>query len=282
MLQAYLWIMEINWPSFASEGRNRMPRFTANLSVLFTDLPFLDRFEAARNAGFAAVEIAFPYEYCLFTTKRKLRDTGLELALINLPTGNVRLGERGIAANPSRQAEFRAGVEVGIRWARELGVRRVNCLAGVRQEEYSFKQQIDVLIQNCAYAAEQLVKHGISLTIDAGSFCRETDRLLECYESAALVKEQVEAGNVSLLFQLCPMPAKKDISMLLRQYIRQIGFLRINGECCPRRKAEVPNSLAPMLRELDALGYSGYVSLEGGFEAGVLSIADNDRHWLTS
>lgn len=259
-----------------------MPRFTANLSVLFTKLPFPDRFEAAQNAGFTAVEIAFPYEYCLFTTKRKLRDTGLELALINLPAGNIRLGERGIAANPSRQAEFRAGVEVGIRWARELGVRRVNCLAGVRQEEYSFKQQIDVLTRNCAYAAEHLVRHGISLTIDAGSFCQEADRLLGCYEAAAWVKDQVEARNVSLLFHLCPMPDKKDISMLLRQYIRQIGFLRITNECCPWQKQEASNSFAHMMRELDSLSYSGYVSLEGSLETGVLSATDVDRRWLTS
>lgn len=258
-----------------------MPRLTANLSVLFTDLPFLDRFEAAKNAGFAAVEIDFPYEHCLFTTKRRLRDTGLELALINLPAGNACLGERGIAANPMRQAEFHAGVGVGIRWARELGVRRVNCLAGVRQKEYSFKQQIDVLTQNCAYAAEQLVKHGIALTIDAGSFCQQSNRLLECYETAAWVKERVHARNISLLFQLCQMPGRKDFGMLLRQYIRQVGFMRITGECCQRLQ-EDPTSLAHMLQELDALGYNGHVSLEGCAKADVLSAAGDGRQWLTS
>lgn len=241
-----------------------MPRFAANLSVLFTDLPFLERFEAAQDAGFQAVEIAFPYEYCLFATTRKLRDTGLELALIHLPAGNLRLGDRGIAGHPLRQEEFRAGVETGIRWARELGVSRVNCLAGMRDERFSLIEQMEVLRQNYEYAAARLIKYGITLTIDAGNFCRDADRLLSSYQAAISVREKLQAANVCLLFQTCQVRAKADTRMLLRQQLRHIGYIRITQGCCQRQNRAPQPSLSYMLDAIDTLGYTGYVSLEDG------------------
>lgn len=239
-----------------------MPRFAANLSMMFTDLPFPERFETARDAGFGAVEITFPYEYCLLATKRKLRDTGLELALIHLPAGNIRLGDRGIAGHPLRQEEFRAGVETGILWARELGVRSVNCLAGRREEQFSFAQQIDVLLQNCEYAADRLIKYGITLTLDAGNSCKEPERLLQTYKTAVIIREELQAMNVNLLFQSCQVRAKADTSMLLRQHMKYAGYIRIMQGCCRQHSQSPQTSLAYMFRAIDALGYTGYVSLE--------------------
>ncbi len=109
-----------------------MPRFAANLSMLFTDVPFLERFSRARNAGFTAVEYLFPYEWPAEELAVQLRANGLEQVLFNLPPGDWDVGERGIACLPERVEEFRAGVEQGIRYARALGCRQVNCLAVAR------------------------------------------------------------------------------------------------------------------------------------------------------
>ena len=107
-----------------------MPRFAANLSMMFTEVPFLDRFERAGNAGFEAVEFLFPYAYPVDDIERRLEDNGLTLVLHNLPAGDWDAGERGIACLPDRVNEFRSGVVRAIEYAKALGVEQVNCLAG--------------------------------------------------------------------------------------------------------------------------------------------------------
>lgn len=107
-----------------------MPRFSANLSMLFTEHAFLDRFEPAAKAGFKAVEFLFPYAFSIEDIKSRLDRHGLKLVLHNLPAGNWEAGERGIACHPDRVEEFRAGVAQAITYAQALGVRQLNCLAG--------------------------------------------------------------------------------------------------------------------------------------------------------
>lgn len=207
-----------------------MPRFTANLSVLFTDHAFLDRFEAARAAGFSAVEIPFPYEHCLFTMKRKLRDCGLELAVINLPAGKPSLGDRGIAALPDRQEEFRAGVETGIRWARELGVTHVNCVAGFRDVRYSVEEQLMALKQNIEYAAGQLVKHGITLMLETVSCCPSEDFLPGSFQQALKLLEQIKAKNLRLLLKMCQEKCGNVKTLtVLRQHRRTVGHIHFTS-----------------------------------------------------
>ena len=102
-----------------------MPRFAANLSMMFTEVPFLDRFHAAREAGFTGVEYLFPYDFEPEAIAAKLRETGLENVLFNMPPGNWAAGERGVASLPGREEEFRLGVEKALKYAQELGVRRL-------------------------------------------------------------------------------------------------------------------------------------------------------------
>ena len=107
-----------------------MPRFAANLSMLFTEVPFLDRFERAAQAGFEAVEFLFPYAHTVEEIKERLDATGLQIVLHNLPAGDWDAGERGIACDPQRVDEFRAGVAKAVTYAHALGVPQLNCLAG--------------------------------------------------------------------------------------------------------------------------------------------------------
>ena len=143
-----------------------MPRFSANLSMLFDELPFPERFAAARAAGFDAVECQFPYAWPAQTLARALREHSLEMVLHNLPAGDWDRGERGIACHPDRVDEFRAGVARGIEYAQALGCERLNCLAGIVPEGVDRPTARRTLIENLRHAASALEQAGIQLLIE--------------------------------------------------------------------------------------------------------------------
>ena len=143
-----------------------MVRLAANLSFLFTELPFLERFAAAAQAGFSAVEYMFPYAYPAAAIRRELDAHGLRQVLFNLPAGDWEAGERGIACHPGREAEFRAGLEVALPLAAELGVGQLNCLAGLRPAGASEADCRRTLLANLRYAADRAADQGIRLLIE--------------------------------------------------------------------------------------------------------------------
>lgn len=143
-----------------------MPRFAASLSMLFTELPFLDRFEVAAKAGFKAVEVLFPYAFSAKDTCRRLDMHGLTLALHNLPAGDWDAGERGIGRLPDRVDEFRAGVATAIEYATALGVPRLNCLAGKAPADVDETLLRRPFVANLKYAEAQLKKAGLVQLID--------------------------------------------------------------------------------------------------------------------
>ncbi|MGH8742407.1 MAG: TIM barrel protein, partial [Burkholderiales bacterium] len=138
-----------------------MPRLAANLSMLFTEVEFLDRFAAAAKAGFRYVEYQFPYQWPADELALRAREAGVGVVLHNLPAGDFAKGERGIACLPGREHEFRAGVERGIEYAKAVGCGRVNCLAGLAPPE---GRHFEVLVENVRYAARELGAAGLSLT----------------------------------------------------------------------------------------------------------------------
>ena len=140
-----------------------MPRFAANLTMLFTELPFLDRFAAAGQAGFRFVEYLFPYAYEPAVLRQALGDNGLTQVLFNLPAGNWEAGDRGLAADPARVAEFRKGVDTAVAYALALGVKKLNCLAGVRPKRFSESESAEILVDNLIFAADALSVHGLTL-----------------------------------------------------------------------------------------------------------------------
>ena len=133
-----------------------MPRFAANLSMLFTEQPFLERFKAAAEAGFSAAEFMFPYEFSSRDIAAALKDNGLELILHNLPAGDWARGERGIACQPDRVAEFRDGVSKAIEYAQALHCPKLNCLAGILPSDVTAEKARGVLVENLQYAAAKL------------------------------------------------------------------------------------------------------------------------------
>lgn len=143
-----------------------MLKLAANLSFLFTELPFLDRFAAAAGAGFAAVEYMFPYDYDADEIRRRLEAHHLQQVLFNLPAGDWAAGERGIACHPGRQAEFRAGLAVALPLAKKLGVRQLNCLAGRQPVSASDAECRRTMLANLAFAADAAADQGIKLLIE--------------------------------------------------------------------------------------------------------------------
>ena len=169
-----------------------MPRFAANLSMLFTEQDFLDRFKAAADAGFTGVEYLFPYDYSSAEIKQQLDANGLTQVLFNLPAGDWAKGDRGIACDPARVEEFRAGVDLAIAYAKVLGNTQVNCLAGIRPQGPDCATVKKTFIDNLKYAADKLQAEGIKLVMEMintrdipGFYLNTTQQALEIQDAVA-------------------------------------------------------------------------------------------------
>lgn len=236
-----------------------MPRFAANLSTLFGEVEMGERFGRAAAAGFRGVEILFPYDHDLDQLHRALRSVKLECVLINLPPGDFAAGERGIAALPGRQAEFRTSVDTAISYARALSVPRLHVMAGLTQHG----ARRDVYVQNLRYAAEAMASEGRELLIEPINNRDMPGYLLSRQADALDVLAEVGAPNLRLqcdLYHLQIMGG--DLSHVLTRDIAAIGHIQIAG---------VPDRAEPDAGEinyrhifalLDALGYSGWVGCE--------------------
>lgn len=240
-----------------------MPKFAANLSFLFTEVPFLERFALAREAGFTAVEYHFPYDYSPAALKERLQVSGLTQTLFNMPPGDWASGERGLAARPGRSAEFRAGVSKAVEYACALGVPRVNCLAGIAEKGRSEAEHRQTLAANVRYAAEAFHANGLSLVIEfinrfdmPGFFLNKTAQILELIEEVAM-------PNVFLQYDIYHAQREEgDIVGTLRRHIARIGHIQIADHPGRHQPGTGEIDYPSILAELDALGYQGHIGLE--------------------
>ncbi len=240
-----------------------MPRFSASLSFLFTEVPFLERFAAARAAGFTAVEYMFPYDYPPGTLAQALQEHGLEQVLFNLPAGDWAAGERGIAILPDRRAEFRDGVRRARDYARVLGVRRINCLVGVLPPGLAPEQAEQVLIENLRFAAEELAADGLMLLVEPVNDRDIPGFFLTSGAQALAVLEAVGAPNLRLQYDVYHAARMgEDPLAFLQANLPRIGHVQIADAPGRHQPGTGRLDLARILGELDRLGYSGYVGLE--------------------
>jgi hydroxypyruvate isomerase len=237
-----------------------MPKLAANVSMLFPQLPFLDRFGAARQAGFGAVEYQFPYEHDAAEVARRARDAGVEVVLHNLPLGGDPKVERGIACLPGREREFRDNVERGIEYARAAGCPRLNCISGIAPAD---KEHLDVLVANLRYAARKLGAAGLQLMLEPVSTRTVPGFILHRSQQAIDVLNAVGEGNAFLQYDLFHMQIMEgDLARTIERLLPRIGHLQI---------ADVPDRHEPgtgelnfdfLLRHIDRLGYSGWIGAE--------------------
>ncbi|WP_258361100.1 hydroxypyruvate isomerase [Moorella sulfitireducens (nom. illeg.)] len=240
-----------------------MPKFAANLTMLFTELPFLERFNAARKAGFNAVEFLFPYDFSLDAIKTSLAENNLRVVLFNLPAGNWAAGERGIAADPGRTEEFRAGVRQAVEWAGQLHVPRLNCLAGKINLAFSREEHWRVLVENTRYAARALAEHNLKLMVEPINHYDVPGFFLNTSGQVLRLIEEVNMPNVYLQYDLYHAQKEEgNLTATLREHIQGIGHIQIADNPGRHQPGTGEINYPFLLREIDNLGYEGYVSLE--------------------
>jgi len=240
-----------------------MPQFAANLTFLFTEVPFMERFSAARRAGFRAVEFMFPYDYELGEIKARLEETGLRLILCNLPAGNWAGGDRGTAANPERKEEFKAGIEKGIAAAKFLGADKLNCLVGLKHKDLSDGETWDTLTENIRDASVALGREGIRLMVEPINRLDIPGFALNTCDQVLKMIEEIGHPNAYLQFDVYHARREnEDVTAILRDHLKRIGHIQI-ADCPGRHQPGTgETNFRFLLPEIDRLGYSGFVSME--------------------
>ena len=247
-----------------------MPKFAANLSMMFTEWTFLDRFDAAAAAGFAAVEYLFPYDYDAEAIAERLKRNGRVQALFNLPAGDWANGERGIAALPGRFDELKASLERALVYARATGVKRLHLMAGVAERanpaaEANYRRAV-------AYAADRLVSEGLDLLLEPINARDMPGYFLDDFHYAEALIADLKRPNLKLQFDIYHRQIMHgDVIMGLRALRSVTGHVQIAG--VPSRHEPVGEELNyPFLfAELDRLGYEGFVGCEYNPRAGTLA-----------
>ena len=242
-----------------------MPRFAANLSMLYNDVDFPDRFDAAARDGFQAVEYLFPYAYPAQKLAARLQTNGLQQVLFNAPPGDWDAGERGLACLPGREGEFRDGMAKAIEYALALQCPRIHVMAGLVPPGADAATVRATYIANLRHAAEQAAPHSIQMLLEPingrdmpGFFLSRQD------EAHALVVE-IGAANVQVQMDLyhCQI-VEGDLAMKIRQYLPtgRVGHLQIAG-VPERHEPDVGEVSYPYLfRLIDSLGYDGWIGCE--------------------
>jgi hydroxypyruvate isomerase len=240
-----------------------MLRFCANLGFLFPELPFLDRFAAAAQAGFAGVEYASPYEYGVAELRSRLRDNGLTQVLINSPAGNRAAGERGFACLPEREAQFRDGVAQALDYAGALDCRLVHVMAGVPPADLPYETALALYAANLAWAAERAVAAGVRLVIEPLNPRDAPGYLLRTQEQGAAIVAAIGRDRLGLQFDLyhC-QTAQGDVTTRLAALMPAIDHMQL---------ADVPGRHEPgtgeigweyVFRRIGELGYAGWIGCE--------------------
>ena len=240
-----------------------MPRFAANLAWLFTEQPFLERFAAARRAGFDGVEFPAPYDHPAEAIAEKLREHRLQCVLFNLPLGDKSRGDFGIACRPGREAEFRAGVATALEYARVLKPERINCIAGKYEEGEDRETLEALLVENLEFAARELAAAGWPMLLEPLND-RDTPRfLIPRQDDGVRVIEAVGAANLGLQCDLyhTAMMGDDPSSILARHrgIIRHIQFADAPGRGEPGTGTV---DISRHFDTIDRLGYTGWVSAE--------------------
>jgi len=240
-----------------------VPRFCANISMLLRELEFPERFEAAAQAGFKAVEIQFPYAWDRNRLAQIAQHAGVEVVLVNIPAGDSEKGDRGIACLPSRVAEFREGVAKAIEYSKALGCKQMNCLAGVAPPDVEPALLHATYVSNLRYAANELALAEMTLLVEPINTLTIPGFYLNKSAQALALMDEVGADNLKLQYDLFHMRTMgDDLAGTLAANLARIGHMQV---------ADVPGRHEPGTGEIDfprlfdlidRLGYKGWIGAE--------------------
>jgi hydroxypyruvate isomerase len=240
-----------------------MPKLAANLSFMYNEHPFLDRFAAAARDGFRAVEYLFPYEHPAAELRARLEAHGLQQALFNAPPGDWAGGERGIASLPGREDEFRRSIETALTYARVLGNKRLHFVAGLLKPGEDRARHRDAYVKNLTLAARACASEGITVVIEPINTRDIPGFFLNRQDDAHAVCRDVGEPNVQVQMDLyhCQV-VEGDLASKVRQFIRGVGHVQIAG-VPERHEPDIGELNYPyLLGLLDQLGYDGWVGCE--------------------
>ncbi|OOG42965.1 hydroxypyruvate isomerase [Polaromonas sp. A23] len=240
-----------------------MPKFSANLSMLFTERAFLDRFEPAAKAGFKAVEFLFPYAFSAADIKARLDGNGLQLVLHNLPAGDWEAGERGIACHPDRVKEFRSGVAQAITYAEALGVSQLNCLAGKAPAGASDAVLRKTFVDNLRYAASELKKADLKLLIEPintfdipGFYLNRTAQVLD-------ILDEVGAANAFVQYDIYHAQRMEgELATTMQKHLTRIAHIQLADNPGRNEPGTGEINYAFLFAHLDSIGYGGWIGCE--------------------
>ncbi|MEN3296309.1 MAG: 2-dehydrotetronate isomerase [Burkholderiales bacterium] len=240
-----------------------MPKFAANLTMMFNEVAFPERFAAAAKAGFKAVEFLFPYDHAPQDVAQWLKENKLENALFNLPPGNWAAGERGMAALPGREEEFRASVARALDYALTLGTQRVHVMAGLVPEGADRKRCREVYIENLRYAAREAAKHDRMVLIEPINTRDIPGYFLNTQAEGHAIREAVGASNLKVQMDFYHAQiVEGDLAMTFKKYFDGIGHIQIAGVPSRHEPDDGEVNYRYLFRLLDEMGYDGWVGCE--------------------
>ena len=240
-----------------------MPKFNANLTMLFNEVPFLDRFQAAAGAGFKGVEFLFPYAFDKDAIAERLDQHGLVQVLHNLPAGDWDAGERGIACHPDRVGEFRDGVGRAIEYATALGCKQLNCLAGIAPAGVDAETVHATFVANLRFAAARLEEAGIRLLVEPiNTFDIPGFHLNRTAQAIALI-EEVGSPNLWLQHDVYHMQRMEgELANTIARHLPRIAHMQIADTPGRHEPGTGEINYAWLFRFIDQLGYDGWIGCE--------------------
>ena len=240
-----------------------MPKFAANLSMLFTELPFMERFAAARAAGFDAVEYLFPYAFDKQELAQALKIHGLQQVLHNLPPGNWDAGERGIACHPDRVTEFQAGVLQGISYASALACPQLNCLAGKLPPGVSREAATATFVANLRFAAGELKAAGLRLLMEPINHFDIPGFFLTTTAQAVAIQDAVGGDNLFIQYDIYHAQRMEgELAGTMQKHLARIGHMQLADNPGRNEPGSGEINYAFLFKHLDAIGYQGWVGCE--------------------
>ena len=263
-----------------------MPRFAANLSMLYTELPFLDRFAAAARSGFKAVEFLFPYDFPPQESTQHLQANQLQLVLHNMPAGDWAAGERGWAALPGREDQFRASVSKALDYAAGLGTPQLHCMAGIPPAGVSAADAHDTLVRNLRFAADAARAQGVRVLLEPINHFDMPGFFVNRPSQALAILDEVGSDNLFLLYDIYHAQRMEgELANTLRTHMPRIGHIQLADTPGRNKPGTGEINYRYLFDVIDTLGYTGHIGCEykprdtnpGGTDAGLGWVAAHSQ-----
>lgn len=240
-----------------------MKQFAVNVSTIFTEVPFIERFQKAKEHGFTYVECQFPYSVTVDLLKNELQKLQLSLVLINMPPGSWENGDRGLAIDEKRRDEFKKSVDQAIHYAENLGVKRIHCMAGIMNNDTARSKHKDIYMENLLYASKQLAQHELTLLIEPINQIDMPNYFLSSLEAAVQIIQELNEENVNLQFDFYHIEKMYGESLkYFEKYMTYIEHVQI-ADVPGRHELGTGNlNYQEIFTRLNQLKYNHFIGLE--------------------